>query len=61
MLSSQKLFKIHPPTDTGVFTTAKNRWQTRKERSNQSTNNGDLDEIAKRPVSERRSECVTSM
>ena len=26
------------------------RWQNRKERSNRSTNNGDMDEIAKHPV-----------
>ena len=35
------------------------RWQNRKERKNQSTNNGDMTEIAKRPVSEGVS--VTSM
>ena len=28
------------------------RWQNHKERPNRSTNNGDIDEKAKRPVSE---------
>ncbi len=40
-------------------------WQYRKERPNRSTNNGDMDTIAKRPVSEcegeGRSESMTYM
>ncbi len=38
------------------------RWQDcKKKRLNQSTNNGDSDEIAKRPVSEGLSESETSI
>ncbi len=37
------------------------RWQTRKERPNRPTNNGDMSERTKRPLNDRRSESVTSI
>ncbi len=37
------------------------RWQNGKERPNQFTNNGNVTELAKRPVGEVRSESVTYM
>ena len=59
--SSLKSFKIqNPPPIPGLSLLhpsemaffAKSKWQNRKERPNRSTNNGDMDKIAKLPVSD---------
>ena len=70
MLSSPKSFKIqnlpknmemcHKKNSEMSFS-SNSRWQNSKERPNRTTNNGDMAETAKRPMSEGVSESVASM